>query len=304
MEFVPTSVYSSLADDPIVAELLAKYDEQISLAGKVLGINDKVRSGNEICQLVSQLYYEIGEERWGKQYDIVLGGGFLNVRSPYNLYAGEITYGDVQGVLPFDNEIVLCSIKGSYLKSKFVETTNSSYYITYGEYGESIKSKINTSATYYLITDTYTSTYAPNHLTEIARYDANVYARDLVADYIAAGGFTSGSSTEIKLTSIPNIIKIGNALSNNQTTTENYYVKGKIISIKNTTYGNMTIEDENGNTLYIYGVYDKTGAIRYDALTTKPQVGDTVVLVGPIQKYVYNNATTIEIISGRLQSIE
>ena len=303
VEYVPTSVYSNLADDSIVEELLAKYEKEISLANKVLGVNDKVRSGDEICQLVSQLYYEVGAERWGDEYDIVLGGGFLNVRSPYNIYAGEVTYGDVQGVLPFDNEIVLCSIKGSYLKSKFVETTNSNYYITYGEYGESIKANINSSATYYLITDTYTSTYGPNNLTEVARYDANVFARDLVAEYIQQGGFTSGDnsgSTEIKLTSIPDIITIGNALSSGATTSESYYVKGTIVSINNTTYGNMTIKDENGNTLYIYGLNDKTGAVRYDSLPTKPQVGDTIIIAGPIQKY----GTTIEIYHGRLQSIE
>lgn len=307
-EYIPTSVYANLADDPIVNELLEKYADEIAKADKVLGVNDKVRSGSEICQLVSKLYYEVGEAKWGSEYDIVLGGGFLNVRSPYNLYAGEVKYGDLQGILPFDNEIVLCSVKGTYLKSQFVETTNSNYYITYGEYGESIKSNINAGATYYVIVDTYTSTFGPNHLTEVARYDAGVFARDLVAAYIENGGMTSGNNgggaTEITLTSIPDIIKIGNALSNNQTTEEEYYIKGTITNINNTTYGNMTIKDESGNTLYIYGLSDITGAIRYDGMSTKPQVDDTIILVGPIQKFVYNGSTTIEIYHGRLHSIE
>ena len=55
-----------------------------------------------------------------------------------------------------------------------------------------------------------------------------------------------------------------------------------------------------GNTLYIYGLNDKTGAVRYDSLPTKPQGGDTIIIAGPIQKY----GTTIEIYHGRLQSIE
>jgi hypothetical protein len=46
---------------------------------------------------------------------------------------------------------------------------------------------IDPNGTYYVVTDTYTSTYSYNKLTEIQRLNENVYARDLLADYIKAG---------------------------------------------------------------------------------------------------------------------
>ena len=91
-------------------------------------------------------------------------------------------------LLPFDNQIVLCSIKGRDLKSKFFETNNSNYYISYGEYGTTVRQNIDPDATYYIVTDTYTSQYGPNRLTEVARYDETTFARDLLAEYVKAGG--------------------------------------------------------------------------------------------------------------------
>ena len=126
-------------------------------------------------------------KEWGDKYQIVLGGGFMSARSPYNLYAGEVTYGDLQTILPFDNQLTLCSIKGKYLRSKFLETSNDRYYIFCGDYGNSIRNNIDPNATYYLITDSYSAYYAPNNLTVIAEYDPNVFARDLLADYIKSG---------------------------------------------------------------------------------------------------------------------
>ena len=113
-------------------------------------------------------------------------GGVL---PPYNLKAGNITYSQLQMLLPFDNTLVLCSIKGSDLLSKFINTSNSNYFTSYTAYGESLKGKINSNETYYILVDSYTSTYAPNKLTEVARYTEGVYARDLLAEYIRAGGW-------------------------------------------------------------------------------------------------------------------
>ena len=79
--------------------------------------------------------------------------------------------------------------------------------------------------------------------------------------------------------------KLGAAFDHNKYTTGKYYVEGKIKSIANTQYGNLTIEDEQGNTLYVYGVYSADGATRYDALETKPAVGDTIKLWGVLGTY-------------------
>lgn len=185
---ISADYYGALESDPLVDELLQKYDEQIAISREVLGTNAYIRRSNAIKQLVAKLYYETGMKRWGSDYNIVLGGGFMSVRSPYDLAAGDVTYGQLQMLLPFDNQIVLCSIKGRDLKSKFFETNNSNYYISYGAYGTSVRQNIDPDATYYIVTDTYTSQYASNRLTEIARFDEITFARDLLAEYIKAGG--------------------------------------------------------------------------------------------------------------------
>ena len=188
-EFVSIDEYTDLSDDPIVETLMDKYEEQISLASKVLGENRQYRTSDEILSMCAQLYYQKGLDVWGDKYDIVLGGGFMSARSPYSLQAGTVTYGDLQSILPFDNQIVLCSISGYDLKTKFFETTKDRYYIYYDSYGEQVKANIQNNKTYYIITDTYTSTYRYNNCTEIARLDETTFARDLLAAYIEQGGF-------------------------------------------------------------------------------------------------------------------
>jgi 2',3'-cyclic-nucleotide 2'-phosphodiesterase/3'-nucleotidase len=183
-ELIPTSVYEKLADDPVVQELLKKYDEQVSLGNQVVGNNGKYRDSDEICQLVAELYYQFGLEQWSDEYDITLGGGFLNTRSPYSLKAGKVVYSQLQMVLPFDNDLVLCSVKGRDLLNRFINTSNDSYFISGDE--EQMRS-IDPNGIYYIVVDSYTSSYAPNRLTVVKTYGGGYYARDLLADYIRQG---------------------------------------------------------------------------------------------------------------------
>lgn len=187
-EALASGTYARLEGDELVAQLMDKYADVIAPATRVVGTNAQKRSGNEMRQLVADLYYKIGMERWGADYNIALGGGFISVRDPGYLAAGEVTYGQLQGLFPFDNELVLCSVSGRNLREKFFETDHYAYYICYGSYGSSIKNNIDPDGTYYVVVDSYTSTYAPNGLTEIERYDPDVYARDLLAEYIENGG--------------------------------------------------------------------------------------------------------------------
>lgn len=186
-KFVGTEQYSSYSDDPIVGQLLTKYDEQVSIGEQVLGYNSKNRSKDQIRMLCADLYYEYGMELWGDEYDIALGGGFFSVRSPGYLQQGDVTYAQLQMIMPFDNHLVLCSIQGKDLRDKFYYTDNTNYFISYGEYGAQLKDDIDPNATYYVVVDTYTSTYGPNKLTEIERYGENIFARDLLAEYIKEG---------------------------------------------------------------------------------------------------------------------
>ena len=186
---VKSSSWSSLPTAPTVTELISKYSDDITRANEVLGTNSRTRSDSEVEQLVADMYYEFGLKRWGDRYDIILGGGFIRTRSPYSLKSGTVRYSDIYSLLTFDNQLVLCSIKGSDLYKKFVNTTNSDYYISSGMSADELKTTLqnNPNKTYYIVTDTYTSSYTYNGCTEVARYDSEVYARDLVADYIKKG---------------------------------------------------------------------------------------------------------------------
>ena len=79
--------------------------------------------------------------------------------------------------------------------------------------------------------------------------------------------------------------ELGASKDHNAYTTGKYYVTGTIKSIASDVYGNMTIEDADGNELYVYGTWNEDGSVRYDALTEKPAVGDTVTVYGIIGQY-------------------
>ena len=189
-EYMPTSRYQSFEDDPIVEQLGEKYADALAAGNEMLGYNAQKRYSEQILQKVADLYLAYGQQRWGEQYDIVLGGGFLSARSPYDLDKGEVYYSDLQMLLPFDNQIVLCSIKGSDLLNRFINTSNNRYYISLSAYGTDIKNAIDRNATYYIITDTYCSSYAANRLTVIDTYDQTTFARDLIAEYIKDGNWS------------------------------------------------------------------------------------------------------------------
>ena len=187
-KLIPDSTYKYMNDDPVVEELLEQYAQQIAPGIRDLGNNSQYRSGADLCQLVADLYCTKGLEKWGDEYDIVLGGGYLSCRSPGYLNAGQVRYDQLLTLLPFDNQITLCSIRGRDLISKFLETDHKAYHIKTTAYGDSIRSSIDPNGTYYVVTDSYSAYYPYNNMTVIDTYAENIFARDLLADHIAAGG--------------------------------------------------------------------------------------------------------------------
>ena len=184
-----TNDYTSYAKDTEAEALFTKYADMINGSDDVLGYNSTYRNSTFLRQLVANLYLEYGKEKWGSSYNLFLGGGYISCRTPYKLERGDVTYAMLYNLFPFDNDLVLCSISGYYLSSQFVNTENENYFISYTTFGENNKESINSSGTYYLITDTYSSDYAPNHLTVVARYtDSGFYARDMLSEYIHNGG--------------------------------------------------------------------------------------------------------------------
>ncbi len=71
---------------------------------------------------------------------------------------------------------------------------------------------------------------------------------------------------------------LGAAQSEGGYTSLKFRVTGVITSLKNTTYGNLYIKDAEGTQVYIYGLYSEDGK-RYDAMSVKPGVGDTITVL-------------------------
>ncbi len=300
-QFISSDVYDDQAPHPSVDALLDKYQEALAPGNEILGTNGQYRKSDELRQLIAQLYYEAGQARWGADYDIVLGGGFISIRNPWNLAVGDVAYGTLQALFPFDNQLVLCAIKGSDLLRNFLADRDN-YYVHLEDYGYQVWDNIDPQGSYYIVTDTYCSNYAPNKLTVVAEYDPGVYARDLLADYIRSGGLENDPIPEgYQLTDIPTLLGICESMAPGETSQESYFVQGTVVSIANSQYGNVTIQDENGNQLYIYGIYDENGIVRYDGMENPPQVGGTVILMGQLQHYVSPNGTVVyEMVRARL----
>ena len=184
-KIISNSVYasSSITGDPVVEQIFNKYFPDSNPYTDVLGRNAERRTSNTIVAQLAKLYYDKGREKWGSQYNIVLGGGYLKLRTPYVLDAGDVTYADIFSILPFDNEIVLGKISGSKLKSQFLNNSNYTVYSTISA------SEISDSQYYYIIVDSYSSTYRFNGITEVARLGTTTYPRDLLADYIKSGSW-------------------------------------------------------------------------------------------------------------------
>ena len=144
-------------------------------------------SSSVIADKVAQIYCEKGVEKWGNKYDIVLGGGYIKTRSPYSLSKGNVTVSQVQTLLPFENKIVLCSLNGTEINNKFIHSTNKEYHVAYSTYGNGVKDSVlyNSKKTYYVVTDTYTSDY--HHLTVIDSLGDDVFAWNLLCDYLRQG---------------------------------------------------------------------------------------------------------------------
>ena len=182
--YVSHSDCSSFDGSSAIQNIIDKYWDEIGWIYGDLGYNAKTRDSSTIASTVAKLYYEAGVARWGDKYDIVLAGGQLNVRSPYYVYAGNVQYSDLQMVLPFDNPLYLCRIKGSDLKTKFLN--NSSY----AKYATISASEVNNNQYYYIIADSWTALYDWAKCEAIEIYDENIFARDLLAQYIMQGGWS------------------------------------------------------------------------------------------------------------------
>lgn len=84
---------------------------------------------------------------------------------------------------------------------------------------------------------------------------------------------------------IPEANELGNTFEKDNYSEDKKVITGVIVEVQNATYGNVLIEDADGNTILVYGLYSANGATRYDAMAKKPAVGDTITVLGIIGKY-------------------
>lgn len=101
---------------------------------------------------------------------------------------------------------------------------------------------------------------------------------------------SESSSESVDLKAKYNCISIAEALriateSGSAGSSEKHYVYGIIKEVSNPTYGEMTIYDENGDELYVYGTYSADGVKRYSELEEKPVAGDEIVIYCKLKTY-------------------
>lgn len=192
---VKNSVYYAYEEDDVIDDLMDLYKNEIGNPDEVLGYNSEKRSSSELANAMAEAYYQVGEEEWGDEYQIVLGGGYIKSRTPYNLYAGDVTVSDIFSLFPFDNTMMLCTVSGKDLRDKFFNTQNSNYHVAYGTYGaqvkENLQNGIGLDDTYYIVVDSYTSDYAYNNLTVADTLGNKIFPRDVLASYLLTNGWLS-----------------------------------------------------------------------------------------------------------------
>ena len=131
------------------------------------------------------------------------------------------------------------------------------------------------------------------------RYDA-MEVKPTIGDYIVVLGTLGQYNGTVQTknawllthtveTSIPSASEIG--VANPSYTADKYMITGVISALYGTNeesalkYGNVIIKDADGNEFIVYGMYSSTGATRYDAMTYKPTIGDTITVLGTLGAY-------------------
>ena len=189
VDVVRNEVYSKSASNDIIETLVEKYSDEIGDPDKVIGHISDYTSYDMLRSYMAKAYLAKGLQEWGNDYDIVLAGGYISVRNPGYLPAGDVTIRQIQTLFPFDNEMHLCKITGYDLLKRYFQ--NDSYIYEYGSYGAQVKAKLERGEglndNYYIVTDSYNTDYAPNKLTMVETLGDTTYPRDCLAEYIAAG---------------------------------------------------------------------------------------------------------------------
>ena len=165
---------------------------------------------------------------------------------------------------------------------------------------------VDNEAYYYLVTDTYSTDYYSNIVTIIDTYGEEIYARDLLADYISEGNWENKTETHEGTISDPKTIEEARAqalLYTNADESTPYYFKGVVCALA-TELGsskdmkNVYVKDaDKNNATQIYFLKKSQGASVEANWTSVDElkIGDVLVFYG---RPFYYNSKTIEFSSG------
>ena len=224
---------------------------------------------------------------------------------------GMVNYADIAQCFPFDNEIVLVSIAGyNFAQTQFI-TGSSYYFVTWAD--SSVQWNVDSSATYYLVTDTYTSDFYDNYMTIVDYYDiGHTYARDLLAEYVKAGNWDDTSQNQHAGT-ISDPMTIADALEQAALYTssgqsQGYFYKGTVSDFADqwsTSTGDLrnvkVCDSGDTNEMVIFYLKKFSGANlnngnwtgQYDLV-----IGDEIIFYGKPFTYHGNYVNILEFASG------
>ena len=103
---------------------------------------------------------------------------------------------------------------------------------------------------------------------------------------------STSSSTTSSTTEQYDIITVAEAIKIAETapedgTEEKYYIRGEVSNLTNTQFGNFDLVDSTGS-IYVYGLYNEDGTVRYDKMENAPVEGDTITVYSSIANYKGN----------------
>ncbi len=157
--------------------------------------------------------------------------------------------------------------------------------------GEQIKEGdiVTVYARLYHYVKAATDTQEEQHILELIRGHLTATTND----------FDPSTVTGPKEITIAEAIQIGNALGKDETSAEQYILKGTVTEIKeaSTSYGNLTFyikDNSTEETFYIFRVYYLDNQ-KYTENDPTLEIDDEVVVVGQIQNY---KGTTLELVKG------
>lgn len=131
---------------------------------RVLAANAPYIGNNDMRLFTATTVYEVCEDEFGDTYDIMYGGGYMNLRGQQQISGGKVTFGDINNLLPFDNDIQVCSGLFSEFKTHFLGNPK---YINYFPSKVTIENgvykyngiEIKDSDRVYFATDSYNTQY-------------------------------------------------------------------------------------------------------------------------------------------------